>query len=108
MKHPRWLPWLALVVMIAAWISPAATARAEPRTYRWGAGSKTGGFTRISKAVVEGLEHTGNDIALDIHTTKGSCDNIHRLLQGELDFALVQYDVAAEAHKASLAAQHAV
>ncbi|HEY0136524.1 MAG TPA: TAXI family TRAP transporter solute-binding subunit, partial [Nannocystis sp.] len=36
--------------------------------------------------------------------TKGSCENIRRLLEGTLDFALVQYDVAAEAHRASLSA----
>ncbi|MEM7158891.1 MAG: TAXI family TRAP transporter solute-binding subunit [Myxococcota bacterium] len=96
------LPWVLLLGSIPQ------RAFADTPTYRWGAGSKTGGFTRISKAVAEGLEHTGEKISIDIHNTKGSCDNIHRLLQGQLDFALVQYDVAAEAFKASEAAHHAL
>ncbi|MFY0532359.1 TAXI family TRAP transporter solute-binding subunit [Nannocystis pusilla] len=36
-------------------------------------------------------------------STKGSCENVHKLLSGELDAALVQYDVAAEAFKAGQA-----
>ncbi len=98
---------LAAVVMMWMLVWPAQ-ASAEPPTYRWGAGSKKGGFTKISKALATGLENTGDRIRIDINTTKGSCDNIHRLLQGELDFALVQYDVAAEAFKASQAAHHAL
>jgi len=88
------LPWLLL------W---PAHAGAEAPTYRWGAGSKKGGFNKISKAVSVGLAETGDEIRIGIELTKGSCDNIHRLLRGELDFALVQYDVAAEAFKASRA-----
>jgi TRAP-type uncharacterized transport system substrate-binding protein len=94
-----WLAWLALLVLLA-WPRLAA---AEPPTYRWGAGSKSGGFTVISNALAEGLQATGDDIRIDIEHTSGSCDNIHKLLQGELDFALVQYDVAAEAFKAGRA-----
>lgn len=71
--------------------------------YRWGAGSKTGGFTKISNAIEDGLAKTNADFKIDIQTTKGSCENIKRLLGGELDFALVQYDVAAEAYKATQA-----
>lgn len=94
-----WLrAWLGVLVL--AW--PLAAA-AETPTYRWGAGSKTGGFTQISNAVAEGLEATGDDVRLAIEHTSGSCDNIRKLLKGELDFALVQYDVAAEAFKAGRA-----
>lgn len=71
---------------------------------RFGAGSKKGGFTRLARVLAGGLEETGDRIRLDIRNTKGSCDNIKRLLRGELDVALVQYDVAAEAFKASVSA----
>lgn len=94
-----WLTALALLLLLA-WPGLAA---AEPPTYRWGAGSKSGGFTKISNALAEGLAATGDDVRLDIQHTSGSCDNIRMLLKGELDFALVQYDVAAEAFKAGLA-----
>src|SRR5690606_33907752 len=106
------LPWLfarllgGVLLLLLAWSRGAAAA--EPPTYRFGAGSKSGGFTKISNALAEGLQATGDEIRIDIEHTGGSCDNIHKLLQGELDFALVQYDVAAEAFKAGrvLAAEH--
>jgi TRAP-type uncharacterized transport system substrate-binding protein len=96
---------LLLVLLAVAW--PRAAA-AEPPTYRWGAGSKSGGFTKISNGIAEGLAQTGDDIRIAIEHTSGSCDNIHKLLQGELDFALVQYDVAAEAFQAGRAYDVAV
>lgn len=96
---------LLLLLLTVAW--PLAAA-AEPPTYRWGAGSKSGGFTKISNGIAEGLAQTGDDIRIAIEHTSGSCDNIHKLLQGELDFALVQYDVAAEAFQAGRAYDVAV
>ena len=89
-----------IVLLVLAWPLLAA---AEPPTVRWGAGSKSGGFTKISNAIAAGLEATGDEVRIDIEHTSGSCDNIHKLLRGELDFALVQYDVAAEAFKAGRA-----
>ena len=94
-----------LLLLACAWPQIAA---AEPPTYRWGAGSKSGGFTKISNGVAEGLAATGDEIRLAIEHTNGSCDNVHKLLRGELDFALVQYDVAAEAFKASRAFETAI
>ena len=92
--------WLAFCLTLGA--SSLAVAEQTP-TFRWGAGSKTGGFTQLSEAIAEGLEATGGKVAIDIETTKGSCENIRKLLTRELDFALVQYDVAAEAFKAGQA-----
>lgn len=98
-----WLPWMLLPLLLVSIAWPLAAAAAEPPTMRWGAGSKSGGFTKLSNAIAEGLEHTGDRLRLDIEHTNGSCDNIHKLLQGQLEFALVQYDVAAEAFKAGRA-----
>ena len=100
-------PWPRLSVAVTAVliVSPIAEARAaggEPPTLRFGAGSKKGGFTRLGGVLAGGLAETGDRVRLDIQHTKGSCDNIKRLLRGELDVALVQYDVAAEAFKASI------
>ncbi|MBL4687213.1 MAG: hypothetical protein JKY37_21630 [Nannocystaceae bacterium] len=92
------------VMMLVALLWPW-TASAEIPTYRWGGGSKKGGFTKISKAIAVGLKATGAEIAIDVQTTKGSCDNIKRLLRRELDFALAQYDVAAEAYQAGVHAR---
>lgn len=95
--------WLVVVVVLLALVAGPRRAAAEPPTYRWGAGSKSGGFTKISNALAEGLVQTGDDVRIAIEHTSGSCDNIRKLLKGELDFALVQYDVAAEAFKAGRA-----
>jgi len=95
---------LAVFVVALLGLLWSAPATADAPTYRWGGGSKKGGFTKISKAIGAGLEATGADMKIDVQTTKGSCDNIKRLLRHELDFAMVQYDVAAEAFQAG---QHA-
>ena len=92
---------LALVTATAAALGGAASAAAEAPTLRFGAGSKGGGFAKMAAALDEGLAATGGRARLAIEHTKGSCENIRRLLRGELDAALVQYDVAAEAFKAS-------
>jgi TRAP-type uncharacterized transport system substrate-binding protein len=106
-RRPRGAFVILLWVLLAsAW--PLAVTAAEPPTYRWGAGSKSGGFTKISNALAEGLAATGDELRLAIEHTNGSCDNVHKLLRGELDFALVQYDVAAEAFKASHAFEAAL
>lgn len=92
----------AFAVLVVAAAAPSAASAAEAPTLRFGAGSKGGGFDRLAQALDEGLAETGGRVRLEIDNTKGSCENIKRLLNGELDVALVQYDVAAEAFKASL------
>lgn len=72
---------------------------AEP--LRFGSGSKGGNFAALGQAVQAELEREGG-VRVVSEETKGSCENIRRLLEGTLDFALVQYDVAAEAFRASV------
>lgn len=97
----RWI--VAITALALASPSPSASAaEGEPPTLRFGAGSKKGGFTRLAGVLAGGLAESGDRVRLDVQHTKGSCDNIKRLLRGELDVALVQYDVAAEAFKASV------
>lgn len=81
----------------------AGSARAgEPDVVRFGSGSKGGGFDALALALAQ--EVAGADgVVVAPETTKGSCENVHKLLRGELDAALVQYDVAAEAYKAGQA-----
>lgn len=95
------LGWRAVIVaLFVALVWPASASAEDPPTFRFGAGSKSGGFTQTAEALAAGLEATGDRMRIEIEHTGGSCDNIHLLLKGELDFALVQYDVAAEAFKA--------
>lgn len=106
-----------LVALLALWVlcwspvvraqepaSSPAQAEAEPipaGTIRFGAGSKTGGFTRTGNALADALEQINAGTRIRVENTKGSCDNVRKLARGEVDAALVQYDVAAEAFAAS-------
>jgi TRAP transporter TAXI family solute receptor len=126
MRHPSWL-WamVALVLLLGAAPSvraqepapptpPPAEAKAPAEaappvelpagTLRFGAGSKGGGFSKTGDAIAEALVEIEADAQIHVEYTKGSCENIRKLASGELDVALVQYDVAAEAFMAAAVA----
>lgn len=92
-------------------LHPGAKLRGQDRRkrkegeVRFGGSSKNGGFTVTARALAGALEHIGADFDLDVRITGGSCDNIRKLARGELDAALVQYAVAAEAFTAAEAAR---
>jgi TRAP-type uncharacterized transport system substrate-binding protein len=88
--------WFGLVVGLTP---RPALAGADP--IRMGTGSKGGDFHVLGLALAADLETRGEPVQLAVESTKGSCENIRRLLEGSLDVALVQYDVAAEAYRAS-------
>ncbi len=114
-----WAPLLVLLALIYAALvlgptqaraqEPAAetVAPAPAGAVRFGTGSKGGGFSITGEAIRDALAKTDADTQLDLQNTKGSCDNVRKLARGELDAALVQYDVAAEAFAAAAAAEHA-
>lgn len=85
-------------LVLAAALAPAL-AGAEP--VRLGTGSKGGDFHVLGVALQAELAGRGEAAELAVEATRGSCENIRRLLEGSLDVALVQYDVAAEAFRAS-------
>jgi TRAP-type uncharacterized transport system substrate-binding protein len=78
----------------------ALAPTAADAAYRLGAGARGGSFAALGEAIT--AETAGTRAPQQVEYTKGSCENIRRLLEGTLDFALVQYDVAAEAYRASL------
>ena len=86
------------VATLAVALSPGL-ARAAP--IRVGTGSKGGDFHVLGNALAADFEARGGTVQLAVESTKGSCENIKRLLEGSLDVAMVQYDVAAEAYRAS-------
>jgi TRAP-type uncharacterized transport system substrate-binding protein len=89
----------ASLVLTLGLISRSALADADP--VRFGTGSKTGDYHLLGLALAADLEAHGSAVQLAVEPTRGSCENIKRLLEGSLDVALVQYDVAAEAFRAS-------
>ncbi len=76
----------------------ASTAAAAP--LRLGTGSRGGDYDVLGEALVVELAAVGAETQIAPELTKGSCENIRRLLDGSLDLAFVQYDVAAEAFRA--------
>ena len=98
---------LGLSLDAAAQEPPAepTPAEAPPGSIRFGAGSKGGGFAKTGEAIATSLEATDASSPVHVVYTGGSCDNVRKLANGELDAALVQYDVAAEAFAAAAAAQ---
>ena len=104
---------LMAMVMLALLIGPRELQAQEPSaeqpaplpegTLRFGAGSKGGGFAATGEAIAGALEQTGGELRIHVENSKGSCDNVRRLARGEVQAALVQYDVAAEAFAAAAA-----
>lgn len=96
MLRGTWAAWLVLAALV-----PGTARAGEPA--RFGTGSKGGDYDLLGQGLAADLAAQGSGLTLALETTKGSCENIRRLLDGTLDFALVQYDVAAEAFRASQA-----
>lgn len=95
---------LALALLVLA-SGPAHAEQPSEGAIRFGAGSKGGGFAKTGEAIATALDSTGASTTLALEYTGGSCDNVRKLASGELDAALVQYDVAAEAWAAAEAAK---
>lgn len=85
--------------------APTSAGEATPGVIRFGAGSKGGGFANTGDAIADALAASGASSRAEVAYTGGSCDNVRKLASGELDAALVQYDVAAEAFAAAAAAE---
>ncbi|MEM6450055.1 MAG: TAXI family TRAP transporter solute-binding subunit [Cyanobacteria bacterium P01_D01_bin.105] len=65
---------------------------------RLATGSPTGYYYQLGQALEGSAEETVN-LDLEVLESKGSLDNLEQLLAGEIDFALVQLDVAQAAMK---------
>jgi TRAP-type uncharacterized transport system substrate-binding protein len=96
---------LALALGLALVTTPAHAQEPSAGQIRFGAGSKGGGFAKTGEAIATALDSTDASSTLALEYTGGSCDNVRKLASGELDAALVQYDVAAEAWAAAEAAK---
>jgi TRAP transporter TAXI family solute receptor len=98
-----------LLLLLAVVLWPTLVRAQEPQaapapgSLRFGAGSKGGGFANTGDAIANALVELGGETQIHVEYTGGSCDNVRKLATGELDVALVQYDVAAEAFTAAVA-----
>ncbi|PCC74866.1 TRAP-type uncharacterized transport system, substrate-binding protein [Nannocystis exedens] len=94
--------WPIAPVLLGMFLQTGAARAGDAIVVRFGSGAKKGGFDNTAQALAEAVRGEGR-VVIAPESTKGSCENVHKLLSGELDAALVQYDVAAEAFKAGLA-----
>lgn len=62
-------------------------------------GAEGSGYQRISEQINDAAESIGNLKVTDNYNSQGSLQNLERLLNQEVDFAIVQLDVASEAMK---------
>ncbi|MGK7912350.1 MAG: TAXI family TRAP transporter solute-binding subunit [Synechococcus sp.] len=69
--------------------------RSESKTIGLSTGSPTGYYYRLGQTIEASVENTVR-MDVDVRQSTGSLDNLHQLLNGEIDVALVQLDVAEE------------
>ena len=70
---------------------------ARSRECRISAGRPGGGLYVIAKTLEERLRDRDASLQMRVVPSDGSCKNIEALLEGQVAFALLQYDVASEA-----------
>ncbi len=71
----------------------------QPETITLSSGPEGSGYKNISKQIAISARSIGNLALKDRYDSQGSKQNLQRLLDKEVDFAIVQLDVASEAMK---------
>lgn len=61
---------------------------------RLGTAHRSGNYYPLGKSFASVINKNQDDIEVQVIETKGSVDNIHRLMRGSIDLAIVQNDVA--------------
>ncbi len=89
---------LCVVPLLSLGLLGLGGCQSAPQTLRLSTGSSTGYYHRLGKQLEISAAEVVN-IDLDIQESKGSIDNLQRLLDGDADLALVQLDVAKESMK---------
>jgi TRAP transporter TAXI family solute receptor len=92
------LPWAAVVIVLFPLVFVGCTTR-KPTTVTLSTGNGLSAYVRIGQQIQESAA-TVDLVVVDNKDSQGSQQNLQRLLDGEVDFAMVQLDVASEAMKA--------
>lgn len=71
----------------------------QSETIDLASGSEGSGYQRIARQIAASSSTVGNLEVRDSYDSQGSLENLQRLLDKEVDFAIVQLDVASEAMK---------
>lgn len=89
--------WTALVLVFTPLLFASCNAR-RSTTVTLSSGTNMSAYARIGEQIQASAAHV-DLIVEDEKNSQGSQQNLQRLLDGEVDFALVQLDVASEAMK---------
>ncbi len=84
---------------IAIFSLSLAGCNSPPETLKLSTGSSSGYYYRLGQQIEASVEDTVN-LDIEVQESKGSLDNLQQLLDGNIDMALVQLDVAEEKMKA--------
>ncbi|MGD1850003.1 MAG: TAXI family TRAP transporter solute-binding subunit [Cyanophyceae cyanobacterium] len=84
--HPFWIAIIGVGTLGGCGFSPQTVTVAS--------GQNNSGNQRISEQVARSVERVGDLRVQDGHDSRGSQDNLQRVLEGDAMFALVQLDVA--------------
>lgn len=86
-----------LAAMVAATLSGASLAKAEPLRVTLGTSTQGGGFSLYGEALAAAINAADPGLAVEARATRGTGENLPLLEKGELDIALVQGTSAYEA-----------
>ncbi|MBD2258320.1 TAXI family TRAP transporter solute-binding subunit [Pseudanabaena sp. FACHB-2040] len=106
LKSQEWIECDRISLPSASVLRPCGAAGAmlvvlisscgEPHTISLASGTEGGFYSRLGEQVSLSTQKTAG-ISVQNRPSQGSRENLERLIQGEVDFALVQLDVAREA-----------
>ena len=89
----------ALFIVAIASVITLNSCAIGPKTITLTSGSGGSGYQRIAEQISISVEQVNQIEVLDSYNSQGSQQNLQRLLNEEVDFAIVQLDVASEAIK---------
>lgn len=90
---------LYTIVVSLFTISLGGCVFSSPEVITLSGGSAGSAYQRISEQIKHSAATVVNMEVVDKHHSQGSVENLKRLLEGEVDFAIVQLDVASAAMK---------
>ena len=93
----RFSPFLLPISLLS--LLSLTSCHSSPKILKLSTGSPTGYYYRLGQVIEASAEETV-DLDIEVQSSEGSLDNLQQLIQGEIDIALVQLDVAKKSMKA--------
>ncbi|MEM1425873.1 MAG: TAXI family TRAP transporter solute-binding subunit [Cyanobacteria bacterium P01_H01_bin.130] len=85
---------MGVVGVVGVGVVAIAGGGFSPQRVTMASGQNGSAYQRISEQMARSAERVGDVLIEDAHSSRGSQDNLQRVMDGEVMFALVQLDVA--------------